>query len=55
MRRVSTAARGAAGHRSRSSAGAVGKHVAGIFATLGLPPSDNDNRRVLAALRFLGA
>jgi DNA-binding NarL/FixJ family response regulator len=37
------------------SAGAVEKHVAGIFAKLGLPPSDNDNRRVLAVLRFLGA
>jgi DNA-binding NarL/FixJ family response regulator len=37
------------------SPGAVEKHVAGIFAKLGLPPSDNDNRRVLAVLRFLGA
>jgi DNA-binding NarL/FixJ family response regulator len=37
------------------SPGAVEKHVAGIFARLGLPPSDNDNRRVLAVLRFLGA
>jgi hypothetical protein len=35
------------------SPGAVEKHVAGIFAKLGLPPSDNDNRRVLAVLRFL--
>jgi DNA-binding NarL/FixJ family response regulator len=37
------------------SPGAVEKHVAGIFAKLGLPPSDNDNRRVLAVLRFLSA
>ncbi len=37
------------------SPGAVEKHVASIFAKLGLPPSDNDNRRVLAVLRFLGA
>ena len=37
------------------SPGAVEKHVAGIFAKLGLPPSDGDNRRVLAVLRYLGA
>ena len=37
------------------SPGAVEKHEAGIFAKLALPPSDNDNRRVLAVLRFLGA
>jgi DNA-binding NarL/FixJ family response regulator len=36
------------------SAGAVEKHVAGIFGKLGLPPSGNDNRRVLAVLRYLG-
>ena len=36
------------------SPGAVEKHVAGIFAKLGLPPSDGDNRRVLAVLRYLG-
>jgi DNA-binding NarL/FixJ family response regulator len=35
------------------SAGAVEKHVAGIFAKLGLPPSEGDNRRVLAVLRYL--
>ena len=35
------------------SPGAVEKHVAGIFAKLGLPPSDGDNRRVLAVLRYL--
>jgi hypothetical protein len=29
--------------------------VAGIFARLGLPPSEGDNRRVLAVLRYLGA
>ena len=37
------------------SPGAVEKHVAGIFAKLGLPPSDGDNRRVLAVLRYLRA
>jgi DNA-binding NarL/FixJ family response regulator len=31
----------------------VEKHVASIFAKLGLAPSDNDNRRVLAAIRYL--
>ncbi len=35
------------------SAGAVEKHVASIFGKLGLPPSESDNRRVLAVLRFL--
>lgn len=31
----------------------VEKHVAAIFAKLGLPPSGNDNRRVLAAIKYL--
>jgi hypothetical protein len=31
----------------------VEKHVAGIFAKLGLPPSQGDNRRVLAVLHYL--
>jgi DNA-binding NarL/FixJ family response regulator len=35
------------------SAGVVEKHVAAIFTKLGLPPSDADNRRVLAVLRYL--
>ncbi|WP_433303189.1 response regulator transcription factor [Actinoplanes sp. CA-030573] len=34
--------------------GVVEKHVAGIFAKLGLPASDGDNRRVLAVLRHIG-
>jgi DNA-binding NarL/FixJ family response regulator len=35
------------------SPGVVEKHVASIFAKLGLAPSDSDNRRVLATLRYL--
>jgi DNA-binding NarL/FixJ family response regulator len=31
----------------------VEKHVASIFAKLGLAPSDSDNRRVIAAIRYL--
>ncbi|GIH58127.1 DNA-binding response regulator [Microbispora rosea subsp. aerata] len=34
---------------------AVGKHTASIFAKLGLAPSDDDNRRVLAVLAFLNS
>jgi DNA-binding NarL/FixJ family response regulator len=32
---------------------AVEKHVANIFAKFGMPPSESDNRRVLAVLRYL--
>jgi DNA-binding NarL/FixJ family response regulator len=35
------------------SDGAVEKHVANILAKLGLAPSESDNRRVLAVLRYL--
>jgi DNA-binding NarL/FixJ family response regulator len=34
---------------------AVSKHCTSIFAKLDLPPSETDNRRVLAVLAFLNS
>ena len=43
----------AIGQRLFVTTSAVTKHIANIFAKLELPPSDDDNRRVLAVLAYL--
>jgi DNA-binding NarL/FixJ family response regulator len=44
----------AIGARLFVSEKAVSKHISNIFTKLSLPPSDDDNRRVLAVLAYLG-
>ncbi|MFI1393665.1 hypothetical protein [Streptomyces sp. NPDC020681] len=39
--------------RSSCRPGRVEKDVAAIFGRLGLPSSENNNRRVLAVIRYL--
>jgi DNA-binding NarL/FixJ family response regulator len=45
----------AIGRRLFISPRAVEKHVTAIFTKLRLPPAQEDHRRVLAVLRFLGS
>jgi DNA-binding NarL/FixJ family response regulator len=45
----------AVGARLHLSESAISKHIASIFDKLGLAPSEDDNRRVLAVLAYLRA
>ena len=44
---------GAIGESLEISQGAVQKHVSTIFNKLGVPASENDDRRILAVLTYL--
>ena len=46
---------GAIGQQLVITESAVAKHTASIFLRLGLQPSEDDNRRVLAVLAYLGS
>jgi hypothetical protein len=41
--------------RSPPGFNAVSKHINNVFSKLGMPPSDDNNRRVLAVLTYLNA
>lgn len=45
----------AIGHQLFITEKAVSKHINSIFAKLGLPPSDDNNRRVMAVITYLNA
>jgi DNA-binding NarL/FixJ family response regulator len=46
---------GAIAAKLRITEKAVSKHINSIFTKLDMPPSDDDNRRVLAVLTYLNA
>ena len=52
---LNVSATGLTAERLRMSVSAVEKHVAAIFAKLGIPETAGYSRRVLAVLRYLGS